>query len=391
MNRLTPSVRKLGKLAIIVTHPIQYYVPVFQFLVKQSELKVFYTWGKSGAEPKYDPDFRKSIEWDIPLLEGYDYEFLENQAKNPGSHHFQGIKNNKIKERIKAFNPDAILIYGWAYSSHLKILREFNGKIPIWFRGDSTLLNNRPGLKSLIKSIWLKWVYSHVDVAFNVGSANKAYFENYGLKKQQLIWAPHSVDNKRFAENFSREALALRTELGIVSNATLILFAGKLQEQKNPEILLRAFEKLNASDTHLLFVGNGALEQRLKELTNNSAMKSQITFLDFQNQKKMPVIYQACDVYCLCSNSETWGLAVNEAMAAGRAILVSDQVGCAIDLVKNSENGFIFKSNDIADLTKKLNLLKNKSTLQQMGEASKKIISRWSIEKQVESILTAFQ
>lgn len=121
------------KLAIISTHPIQYYAPVFQLLAKRMNIKVFYTAGNSSLK-KYDIGFKQKIEWDIPLLEGYEYEFLENSAKNKGSHHFNGIINPNAISKLKNFHPDAILIYGWAYKSHLKIIRYFKNKIPVYFR-----------------------------------------------------------------------------------------------------------------------------------------------------------------------------------------------------------------------------------------------------------------
>lgn len=82
------------KLAIISSHPIQYNAPLFKLLTQRGNLsvKVFYTWGKQSIEPKYDPGFGKTIQWDIPLLDGYNYEFLENISKAPGSSHFNGIK-----------------------------------------------------------------------------------------------------------------------------------------------------------------------------------------------------------------------------------------------------------------------------------------------------------
>ena len=74
----------MKKLAIVVTHPIQYYVPVFRLLAKKCDLKIFYTWGEKGAAAKYDPDFNQIIDWDIPLLGGYEYEFVVNTSKEPG-------------------------------------------------------------------------------------------------------------------------------------------------------------------------------------------------------------------------------------------------------------------------------------------------------------------
>ncbi|MFD0941977.1 glycosyltransferase family 4 protein [Pedobacter boryungensis] len=373
------------KLAIISTHPIQYYAPVFQLLAKKIDIKVFYTAG--NALEKYDIGFKQKIEWDIPLLEGYKYEFLENSAKDKGSHHFTGVVNPNAIEQIKNYQPNAILIYGWAYKSHLKIIRFFKNKIPVYFRGDSTLLNQKSDFKNLLRNLFLTWVYKNIDAAFYVGSANKAYFKKYGLKDEQLIFAPHAIDNKRFGENRQEEASKLRAKFGIKEEEILVLFAGKLESVKNPMLLLSAFQKLNSIDIHLLFVGNGELEKSLKEQTKENGQPENIHFLDFQNQTQMPTIYQACDLFCLPSNSETWGLAINEAMASGKPILVSDKVGCAVDLV-NAKTGSIFKHGDLTDLTQKLiALTQSKSQLKKMGENSLKYINNWSFEEQVNAII----
>ncbi len=380
----------LKKLAIISTHPIQYYAPVFRLLSERGkvEIKVFYTWGE-GSLKKHDPGFGKTIEWDIPLLEGYNYEFLTNTSAEPGSHHFKGIKNPDLISKVKSFNPDAILVYGWAYQSHLKLMRHFKGKIPVWFRGDSTLLNFPRGYiekaKAIIKKIFLKWVYQHIDKAFFVGSNNKAYFLKYGLTEHQLVFAPHAIDNNRFQKDRSEEALNFRQELKLIDTDILILFAGKLDNNKNPFLLLKAFIDLKISGAYLLFTGNGILK---KDLELKALAQPNIHFCDFQNQSILPVHYQACDLFCLPSLSETWGLAVNEAMTCGKAVLVSDKVGCAIDLVKQNLNGAIFKSNSYIDIHQKLgDLIKKKRTdLQLMGQASLHIIQDWTFQNQVKAI-----
>src|SRR5258708_31443071 len=112
------------RLAIITTHPIQYYAPVFKLLHERGNIsiKVFYTWGESALN-KYDPGFDKNITWDIPLLDGYPYEWVQNAATDPGSHHFKGIVNPGLTDQVKAWQPNAILFYGWAYQGHLKTIR----------------------------------------------------------------------------------------------------------------------------------------------------------------------------------------------------------------------------------------------------------------------------
>lgn len=384
----------MKKLAVLITHPIQYYVPVFQLLAKQCILKVFYSWGEAGSKAKYEPDFKKVISWDLPLLEGYDFQFLPNHAENPGSHHFGGIKNKDLISNIISFSPHAILIYGWSYQSHLSALRYFKGKIPVWFRGDSTLIDHQSRLKTIARDLFLKWVYNYIDLGFYVGSANKAYFEKFGLNEQQLIFAPHAIDNDRFSEDRNEEVNLLRKSFGIKDDETLILFAGKFERKKNPELLLQAFLDLNLQHTHLLFVGNGDLEESLKLKAKKIFRRAQddtyekVHFMGFQNQSYMPVIYQACDLLVLPSKSETWGLSVNEAMAAGKAILVSDKVGCATDLIDPEKNGDIFQSANHSDFISKLSALAgNKIQLKQMGLQSKLKIKDWNFEQQINQII----
>ncbi|WP_413666192.1 glycosyltransferase family 4 protein [Mucilaginibacter sp. Mucisp86] len=378
----------MKKLAIVITHPIQYYAPVFKLLQQQQKISimVFYTWGE-GAMQKFDPGFGKNISWDLPLLEGYPYQWVKNISADPGSHHSKGIDNPDLINQINTWQPDAVLVYGWFYKSHLKTLKHFKGKVPVIFRGDSTLLDHTGGIKSLLRSLFLKWVYRNVDYALYTGSNNRAYFKKCGLKETQLFFAPHAVDNDRFATGRTHEAQALRNQLGIEDDEKLLLFAGKFENKKGPLLLLEAFADVNLPDTHLLFAGNGILETELK---NKASLHKNVHFIDFQNQLYIPVVYQACDIFCLPSKGpgETWGLAINEAMACSKAILISNKVGAGTDLVKDHKNGMIFNAGDFTDLKSKLKtlLLYNKTALFTMGQQSGEIIEGWSFGKQVEAI-----
>ncbi len=376
---------KIMRLAIVTTHPIQYYAPVFKLLAAKVELMVFYTWGQASVT-KHDPGFGKTIQWDIDLLEGYPYQWVNNTAAHAGTHHFKGIDTPDLINQINNWKPDTLLVYGWAYKSHLKVLRHFKNKIPVLFRGDSTLLDEQPGIKNLLRKIYLRWVYKHIDYALYTGTNNKAYFKKYGLTDKQLLFTPHAVDNERFALDRAKEALQLKQQLNIDPNAVVILFAGKLEEKKAPDLLLQAFINLAQPSVHLLFVGDGAL---LSDLKQQASAQPNVHFMGFQNQRYMPVIYQACDIFCLPSKGpgETWGLAVNEAMACGKAILVSNKVGCAIDLVEPAVNGYIFNADN--DITEKLGALlsKTRQELTLMGKASAQKIARWDFTTQVNSIV----
>ena len=384
------------KLAIITTHPIQYNAPLFSFLAerKKISIKVFYTWGKEVLENKYDHGFGKVVKWDIPLLEGYEYIFVNNVAPDPGSHHFKGIDNPTLIEEIENWKADAILVYGWSFKSHLKAMRYFKNKIPVYFRGDSTILQQPGFFKKIIRKLFLTNIYRNVDVAFYVGTHNKAYYKNFGLKEKQLVFAPHAVDNERFQkENIKKEAVKIKKDaLGVKEGEILILYAGKLDSNKNVNLLADAFTSCDFKNVHLIIAGSGPEEINLK---NKFATKKNIHFLPFQNQKQMPALYALCDVFVLPSKAETWGLALNEAMAGGKTVIASSGCAAAIDLIDEGSNGYIFKNNDEVDLEEKLKMiLAQKGNLAAMGDKSRKIIEEWSflniaeaIEYQLESQL----
>lgn len=367
-------------MAIVTTHPIQYNAPLFKELAKVVDLKVFYTWSQANGTI-YDPGFDTERKWDVPLLDGYVFEFIENIAKAPGSHHFKGIDNPTLIKKIGEFSPEAILIFGWSFKSHLKLIRCFSKSGKIIFRGDSTLLDESQGisLKKILRRIFLTWVYTHIDVALYTGTANKAYFTKHGVGQKKMVFAPHSIDNGRYSPNDANRLAAskMRDQLSIKASDLVYLFAAKLEKKKDPLLLTNAFKRVGHPNVHLVIVGSGELEQAARMATANNR---RVHFLPFQNQSIMPVIYALADVFILPSKGpgETWGLAVNEAMASGKAVIVSDKCGCAQDLVHNGENGFIFESGSENDLLEKMNLIENKGFAEKMGRISLKIIEDWN-------------
>jgi glycosyltransferase involved in cell wall biosynthesis len=210
-----------------------------------------------------------------------------------------------------------------------------------------------------------------------------------GLSDNQLIKAFHAVDNGFFrdSDGSARERAAQwRTELGISPGALVFLFAGKLERKKSPDLLIKVFqESAFPFETHLVLVGNGELEPALKSL----ATRETVHFLGFQNQRMMPVVYRLGDVFVLPSEGprETWGLAINEAMASGRPVLASTKCGGSADLIRDGVNGFVFKAGDAADLSAKmLALARLQSHLKDMGEQAFLHIQEFSVPAIAEAV-----
>jgi glycosyltransferase involved in cell wall biosynthesis len=382
----------MKKLAIISSHPIQYNTPLFALMAAKGEfdLRVFYTWGEDALKPKYDPDFGKVIEWDIPLLNGYSYQFMKNVAKRPGSHHFFGIDNPHLIHEIEKWGADVVWIWGWSFKSHLKVIRYFDEKIPVWFRGDSTLLDEAKGfaLKTLMRGVLLNWIYSHVDTAFFVGENNKKYFLKFGLKEKQLVHAPHVVDVDRFATWNDHDTLKLetwKTELGIKPDDFVILFAGKFEPKKNPNFIISLCKQLKSDRFKFVMVGNGVLESEINEAAK---LDKRIIVLPFQNQTRMPMTYRLGDVFVLPSvgPGETWGLAMNEALACGIPVFGSNKCGGSIDLIDDS-CGLIFGPHEVTAVVERLNALwSDKNQLKEMKQNATKRAQEFHYNKVVDAV-----
>lgn len=337
-------------------------------------LKVFYS--KPTEQIAYDPGFGQVVKWDIPLLEGYEYAF-----QSAGSR----AKNRNLIQAIENWQPDALLVFGWNPPGHLRAMQYFKGRIPVWFRGDSNLVDEKPGLRKWARRLFLHWVYSFVDHAFYVGANNRNYYLTHGLHEEQLSFAPHAIDNERFFDTpekrYEEKATAWRREMRIEKDSFVVLFAGKLEPKKGPGFLLKAVQEINQANTDsikLIFIGSGSLEEKLQGRAKDD---SNIFFLGFQNQSVMPVAYRLGNVFCLPSKGpgETWGLAVNEALACGRPVVVSDKVGCAADLVNQPFLGSTFESQNLSGLIKSLLKVQDQNQIEDARRS--KFISSWSFEK----------
>lgn len=360
------------RLAIIISHPIQYYVPLYQRLAQRNDvaIKVFFTWhvGQAAVE---DRGFKTPVAWDIPLTEGYEFELVPNVSSHPGTHRFLGLQNPSLVEQVLSWQPDVVHITGWAWISHFLALRAFRKKgIPTLFRGDSHLLDRTPcGPRWWIKRALLKHVYSWPTGFLVVGAANRAYYEAFGVEPYRLFPCRHSIDVGRFADSanmFEQEAAQWRKQLGISSNRCVLLFAGKFERKKQPMELMRAVLGLKNLETVLVMVGSGELEAEVRALAATNPERFRV--LPFQNQSRMPVVYRLGDLFVLPSAfGETWGLAVNEALACGRPVLVSDRVGCAADVV-DASCGRIFSQADPSALIVAINeMIGDQNKLSKMG------------------------
>jgi glycosyltransferase involved in cell wall biosynthesis len=388
----------MKKLAIFISHPIQYQVPLYQKLSFKINLTVYY-YSQFGAEKYFDPQFKKEFKWDINLLEGYNYKFLKNYSLKPGFHFFGFINFGIFKEIFKN-KFDAVLINSWSYlSDWLVILACLISKTKLFLRAESPYNQEilKPKWKLFIKKIIFgKILFPRVYAFLYIGEENRKFYKFYGVPDEKLFFAPYAVDNERFQKEYEKlkdKKEELRKELGIAKDTIVILFVGKLISKKRPLDLLKAYKILFENKEleekiALIYVGDGELRDEIEKFIQTNNLKN-VFLVGFKNQTEISKYYAMSDIFVLPSDvGETWGLVVNEAMNFKLPVIVSDLVGCGRDLVKHGENGYIFKTGDIKELAKYLEeLIINEEKRKSFGKKSFEIVIGYNYDKTVESIL----
>ena len=390
------SGRRRFRLAILASHVIQYQAPLFRMLACQPEieLSVFFC-SDRGAQSYHDEGFGREVKWDVPLLEGYRFEFLPNWSIRPNASRFWGRINPRIILHLRRRNFDAIWVHGWTrFTDWIAMLAAFAFKVPVLIRGESNLLPALPPWKSALKRIALCNLFRRTSAFLAIGRFNAEFYQAYGVPKEKIYMVPYAVNNDFFlsqADKLANCKAKLKQELGIAAELPVVLYSGKLIEKKRPLDLLKAFEcSSRTQKAVLVYLGAGSLEPELKQYAE--AKHLPVVFAGFRNQTELPKWFAIADVFALPSGDEPWGLVVNEAMCFSLPVVASDQVGAAGDLVRGGINGFVFSSGDARSLSEHLELLLSDPVLRaRFGQKSREIIEHWSYRENVNGILTCLE
>ncbi len=386
------------RLAYFVSHPIQYQAPLLRYIAAQREidLTVYFT-SDFSVRGHIDPGFGIKLAWDVPLLDGYKYEFLPAGLFTDAHPHLQ--ISSGIFGLLKRNRFDVVWLHGYhSFNSLQALLACRILGIPVLMRVESTLYSHgRSALKLAVKDAFFRALRQGIAGALACGTANHRYWQHYMGEDFPIFDMPYAVDNE-FFQSEARKASAhreeLRAELGLEPGRPVFLFASKFQSRKCCPDLVEAFLRIKTSTSgsrapYLLIIGDGEERPAVERL---AADKDSIRLLGFRNQSELPRYYDLCDLFVLPSIHEPWGLVVNEAMNAGRPILVSDQVGCQPDLVLDGVNGFVFEARKIQSLTAALErALASPAELERMGKESLRIIDGCSFDRNLAGLREALR
>jgi len=295
-----------------------------------------------------DPEFKTKVAWDADLLSGYEARFLARVASGGGQNTSE-VRACGLIQTIRALRPAVVLVNGYSPAFHqVATLGGLCSRASLLFRGEvNDEAGSRSGFKRFVRALCVRALYRAFARFLYVGTRAKEHYLRHGVSAERLHFSPYAVDVDCHLKYLGAERAAIRdrvrSELGVGTRDTVILFAGKLYEAKGPLILIEALRRLDParlSGLHLVVMGDGELRAQL-ESQAGEVLGRRAHFVGFQNQSSIGRYFCAADCFVLPSFSETWGLVVNEALVHGLPCVVTDRVGCGPDLVMPGVTGQI--------------------------------------------------
>lgn len=381
------------RLAIVASHVIQYQDPFFRLLAADPDVDVtvFYC-SRAGAEVYRDTDMQTSLKWDIELLQGYRHVFLRNFGRGDG---YARLINPGIVPALVRGSFDAVLFFlGWGtITSLLGIATCRITGTPFFLYGDSSFPPPEDSWRAKLRARFIRSVFALASGFMVSGKLNADYYCHYGGDPDRFFLLPWAIDNERFA-SASRfapgEREAMRARFGIAPHEVAFVFSAKLVPRKDPMTLLRAVARMqHRNRAAVVFLGHGELRNELEAFAREHNLHA--VFAGFVNQADLPKHYAMCDVFVLPSTYEPRGAVINEAMACGLPVVVTDRCGSLGDIVQENDNAFVYPAGDADTLARHLDRLMDDDLRMRMGQRSREIIATWDYARGVEGVKEALR
>jgi glycosyltransferase involved in cell wall biosynthesis len=384
------------RLTVAATHPVQYMSPWFRHVTThcpEVELTVVYAARPTPAQQSVG--FGRPFAWDTPLLDGYSYRVVRDQA--PGrfdSESFRGLDVPELPEAVVGTEPDVVLVAGWNSVTLVRVIAACRRRrIPLIYRGDTHLGARPSGWRGPAWTAKTRAMLRAYSAWLAVGVRSRDYLVAHGASPTRIYASPHAVDNGFFAAAAAPHLThagrrAARAVYGVRPEDFVALFVGKVSERKRVLDAIRTVGRLG-SDAALLIVGAGDDEPRAREEAERLGVR--VAWAGFQNQTELGRAYAAADCLVVPSDFESWGLVVNEAMATGLPAVVSDGVGCRPDLIEPGVTGEVAAAGDVEAMAAALARVRDCGGRSAMAEACRERVSRFTFERASVGLVAACQ
>lgn len=263
---------------------------------------------------------------------------------------FDFTKWGRVRKLLERERIDIIHAHGTrANSNVIWAARSLNIPVIYTIHGWSFHNDQNPVVRRL-RILGEKYLTSKANINISVSESNKVSGKKY-LNKFESLVINNGIDQSKYSPN--NETKDIRKELGIADDVILILFVARFTHQKQPLLLIKAFQEAISSfpQMHLLMVGEGEQKEAALQLVKESGVRENITFLPFRQD--VPDLLSTGDIFVLPSLWEGLPIGLLEAMSMGKAIIATNVDGTS-EVIENNVNGLLVETGNATDLAKSL-------------------------------------
>ena len=291
------------------------------------------------------------------VVEGAAYALLSLEGSlSPEQDPPRSVLRHQLEQLLERYQPSVIVSVGWADRAYLQLMRLAQQRsVPLVVVSDSRRQDSA-------RSLWKEWLKRQLIRGYSAGivagKQSRAYLRELGMKAEAIFQPWDVVNNQLFAQLAAEQTAELPFNL-----ERPFLCVGRFIPEKNHALLLQAFSsyQMNGGRRSLLLVGHGPLEHEIRRACQQLPRPQAVRVSPFVELEKLACHYGRSHALLLASRKDTWALVVNEAMAAGLPVIVSDACGCTNDLVIHNNTGWVFKSNDSEGLLESMHMSDSQS------------------------------
>lgn len=263
-------------------------------------------------------------------------------------------KGGRLIGYLHEHNVRAVICNNYRYLSFLRVIRHCcRAGIPLFVNNDS---NIRSELRLSPLRAWLKrrtyaWWLKRVSGVMPMGELGNKFFLKHGADPNSFYCVPYTPDYEAFITVDADRLNQFCGKYGLSQQRRHFLFSGRLVLVKRVDLLIDAFAAIGTlrPEWDLLIAGDGVLGDELRRRVPEG-LQARVKWTGFLQQDELKLAYHSADVLLLPSDREPWGLVVQEAMAAGLAVIASDAVGAAHELITDGLAGRIFHVGSVQGL-----------------------------------------
>jgi glycosyltransferase involved in cell wall biosynthesis len=290
-------------------------------------------------------------------------------------------KGGRIIDWLKKEQVGAVLLNGYNDAARLRILRWCaKHDVPVLIWGDNNIrCDFATGVKATVKRRVLRKILAWCDAVLACGSLGREFFIKYGMPAERIFLSPLEPDYQQIERVEQSTIDAAAERFALARDHRRIVYSGRLSPEKRPDLAVESFLALaeQRPNWDLLMIGDGVMKQELMARVPER-LRARVSFIGFiGEQTVLSALYRLCDVLVLGSDYDHWALVVNEATASGLAVVCTNVVGAAAELVKEGVNGFTFPPNDLAAMTSRLLEVTAEERIEQYKRASPGVLAEW--------------